>query len=102
MRPVGLSLKKVHKRYAREGAGELMMVHQCVECGSVSANRIAADDDSQKIIEIFEASFELDTRAKIRLQVKGFTILEVTQLSIVRDQLFGRCRSEGTEWRLEV
>jgi hypothetical protein len=102
MQPVGLSLKKVHKRYARDGAGELMLIHQCVECGSVSANRIAADDDSQKIIEIFEGSLKLDTRAKIRLQVKGIAVLDDTQISIVRDQLFGRYCSEGVELRLKV
>jgi hypothetical protein len=102
MQPVGLSLKKVHKRYAQGGAGELMLVHQCIECGAVSVNRIAADDDSQKIIEVFEASFELDTRSKIRLQAKSITLLEATQLSIVRDQLYGRYCPDGTERRLEV
>ena len=57
MRPVGLALKRRHKKYAPAGAaGELMLVHQCAVCGAVSLNRVAADDSSQRLWEVFETS----------------------------------------------
>lgn len=47
MRPLGLSTKK---------DGELMIVHKCEKCNKVSKNRIAGDDDTEKILEILEES----------------------------------------------
>jgi len=63
MRPVGLTFKHVHKKYAPEsqagGAprGELMLVHHCTTCGAISLNRIAADDNARSLWEVFEASW---------------------------------------------
>ena len=63
MRPVGLALKRTKKKYAPDGArgprpkrGELMLVHQCAACGSLSLNRVAADDSAGRLWEVFEAS----------------------------------------------
>src|SRR5512139_2755149 len=47
MRPVGLTLKRSRDKYGGQAAGELMLVHQCSECGKLSINRIAADDDDE-------------------------------------------------------
>jgi hypothetical protein len=49
MRPLGLTLKKSHKKYSRAGSGELMLVHVCTDCGKVAINRIAADDDVEML-----------------------------------------------------
>ena len=56
MRPVGLSLKWVDKKYGFNKPGELMLIHRCEECGKVSLNRIAADDDNQAILVVFRTS----------------------------------------------
>jgi DNA-directed RNA polymerase subunit RPC12/RpoP len=58
MRPVGLTLKLSPKKYASENSGELMLVHQCADCGKLSINRIAADDDYDRILEVYEASLQ--------------------------------------------
>jgi hypothetical protein len=57
-RPAGLSFKRLRKKYAPAGQprGELMLVHHCAACGSVSLNRIAADDSPASLWEVFEAS----------------------------------------------
>jgi hypothetical protein len=48
MRPLGLTLKLSPRRY-NQRAGELMLCHQCTDCGKISINRIAADDDSERL-----------------------------------------------------
>src|SRR5690349_7159067 len=58
MRPVGLTMKKGRNKYASSPRGELMLVHECVDCASVSINRIAGDDHPESILEVFHASLE--------------------------------------------
>src|SRR5512138_335612 len=58
MKPVALTVKRTHNKYGNGGnsRGELMLVHQCVECGKISANRIAADDIADFVLEIYQCS----------------------------------------------
>lgn len=56
MQPVGLTTKRGRNKYARERDGELMLVHRCAGCGELVINRIAADDDVERIFELFERS----------------------------------------------
>lgn len=51
MKPAELTFKK---------DGEIMIVHKCLKCGSVSKNRIAGDDNSEEILKI-EDSAEIRT-----------------------------------------
>ena len=44
MTPIGLTMKQSRNKYQRERRGELMLIHQCTECRTLSINRIAADD----------------------------------------------------------
>jgi len=47
MKPIGLTTKK---------DGEIMIVHRCEKCGKISNNRIAGDDDTDKIIALLNPS----------------------------------------------
>ncbi len=67
MRPVGLALKRVNKKYGAEKSGELLLVHYCEECGKVSLNRLAADDDRQTLLETFQASLALEQPVRAAL-----------------------------------
>jgi CRISPR/Cas system CSM-associated protein Csm3 (group 7 of RAMP superfamily) len=89
MRPIGLTLKNVRKKYQTAKHGELMLIHQCVDCGHVSINRIATDDAPETVFEVFEGSFELDTLTRIQLEEEGIKALETADINIVRTQLFG-------------
>ncbi len=81
MRPVGLTRKKVFKKYG-ETSGELMLVHRCTDCERLSANRLAADDDVDALLAVFEASqqeapiqgeiFSLDGRDDRAVRVELF------------------------------
>lgn len=88
MEPVGLTLKKTRKKYGPE-TGELMLVHRCVECEKISINRIAADDDTERIFEVFDSSIELDPALKSRLQESEIELLGTADLPEVRRQLLG-------------
>ncbi len=88
MKPVGLALKRTNKKYGSR-QGELMMIHQCVECGSVSINRIAADDDNETIMAIFTGSLHLDPQTGARILQSGTHPLQAGDLDLVRTRLFG-------------
>jgi hypothetical protein len=90
MQPIGLTLKRTRKKYGLAQYGELMLIHQCEDCGRVSVNRSAADDDPALIFDIFKASFSLDTRVKTELAAHGINALSAADGNIVHAQLFGR------------
>jgi len=89
MRPIGLTVKKTHKKYARFEQGELMLVHLCAECGKVSINRIAADDNDQVMLEIFRESADLEPPLLDRLAEQGIRLLGPDDLPLVHRQLYG-------------
>jgi len=89
MRPVALTSKRSRNKY-RSGRGELMLVHQCTDCGGVSINRIAADDDAGTLLEVFNASLSLPTRTQNLLLESEIDVLPPGSLPILQFQLFGR------------
>jgi hypothetical protein len=87
MRPVGLALKRSRKKYASRG--ELLIIHLCEDCGKVSLNRMAADDDAGLVFEVFNRSFILEEGTQRLLLKSGIEILEAEDVPLVRAQLFG-------------
>jgi hypothetical protein len=89
MQPVALSLKKTCKKYTGANRGEMMLVHVCDGCNKISINRIAADDDSETLLGVFERSRSLVTCMKSLLARNDIIILEPGEGHILRAQLFG-------------
>jgi hypothetical protein len=97
MQPVGLTLKKTRNKYG-PGWGELMLIHRCTDCGKLSINRIAADDDAERILEIYERSVngdwmigKLGIREETgRLDQAGIRLLGPSDRGRVHARLFGR------------
>ena len=89
MKPIGLTLKRNRNRYPREPQGELMLIHECVDCKTLSINRIAADDDSGNIMMVFEQSLWLSDQARALCQQKGIVILDMEDREKIRTQLYG-------------
>ena len=89
MLPVGLTLKRRHKKYG-DAIGELMLVHRCAECGKLSINRIAADDDSARMLALFERLDSLDQSTRTELEAAGIQPLDSADLVWVQAQLFGK------------
>ena len=88
MKPVGLTLKKGRNKYQHEPRGELMLVHECVECGTLSINRIAADDDASTIMTIFQSSIENHGHT-LKCEGQGIVTLKANDEDILYRQLYG-------------
>lgn len=62
-----------------------MLVHECSECGALSINRIAADDDPESIMGVFN-----NTLFDGRREQAGITRLNAEEAEIIYAQLFGQ------------
>ncbi len=89
MRPIGLTLKKARNKYAPGPSGELMVVHQCTACRAVSINRIAADDGTGTLVEVFRSSLWMDRPIRTGLENDGIRILDRIDWDLVSRRLFG-------------
>jgi hypothetical protein len=89
MRPVGLTLKQVHKKYTYTDQGELMIIHHCQGCDRISINRIATDDDPDRILAILDASLELAEITRQKCKQQGIVTLDDSQRWVVLTRLFG-------------
>jgi hypothetical protein len=89
MNPIGLTLKATWKKY-NPCRGELMLIHMCTECNSLSINRIAADDDPQTVLIVYKASLWMDASTRSRLDDGNIHALGVTDRNMVCLNLFGQ------------
>lgn len=97
MKPMGLTLKKGRNKYRLDKQGELMLVHECMECGSLSINRIAADDDSSNIMDVFESS--LANQIHSICEIHGIAVLKASDRDVLSKQLYGgRTEVTGRLW----
>jgi hypothetical protein len=87
MKPIGLTMKMGRNKYRQEARGELMLIHQCADCGTLSINRIAADDDSSAILDVFESSLGNEIRALCERQ--GILALGEGDSGVLYRQLYG-------------
>lgn len=89
MQPVGLSVKRTRKKYG-SGVGELMLIHRCVECGRVSINRTAADDDTDTLLGIYQSSLRMKPCEKSELNLSGIQLLSRSHATLVQARLLGQ------------
>ena len=90
MKPIGLTMKKSRNKYRLESRGELMLVHECTECGTLSINRIAADDDPENILIVFQDSFLYGEQMRQQCDGQGISMLGAEASEIVYEQLYGQ------------
>ena len=96
MKPIGLTMKQGRNKYRRMAdhmpSGELMLIHECMDCKTLSINRIATDDDSATIMVIFEESLRLGPQLHKMCQENGISLLSARDTELVHTQLYGRSR----------
>ena len=90
MKPIGLTLKRQSKKYACCDQGELMIVHRCEDCGQLAINRLAADDDNEAIVAVYQNSIQLGGYIQRLLAEDGITLLGAADEQIVEWRLFGQ------------
>ena len=76
MKPLGLTMKKGRNKYRLDAGGELMLIHQCIECETLSINRIAADDHPDSVMDVFHASRSLSRQIRAECESQGIFLLE--------------------------
>jgi DNA-directed RNA polymerase subunit RPC12/RpoP len=87
MQPVGLTLKQIRKKYGSPAGGELMLIHLCVECGRVSINRIAADDDLELALDLLDRYLHLERAVRLAIEAGGIRPLSAGDRAQVAAQL---------------
>jgi hypothetical protein len=92
MRPIGLTLKRSRNKYTVND-GELMLIHQCLGCGKLSINRIAADDNSEKLLAIFNDTACIEESVRRMLISQQIRLLWSDDLNIVLSRLYGKGES---------
>ncbi len=91
MEPIGLTFKKEgFDKYGQPRQGELMIIHQCQNCGQISINRIAADDRPETILKIFQNSQRLGKEISAKLEQMGIRLLSKKDEQEIFKQLFGK------------
>ena len=86
---LGLTFKKVNKRYPGEGLGELMLIHRCTGCGKISINRVAADDSPCLLSDLCERSLSLPKNLLPELTRQGIQPLDSRSFNAAYFQIFG-------------
>jgi len=90
MEPVGLVFKNIeYNPFTDNVGGELMIVHLCLNCGKVSCNRIAGDDNSHVITCLLEKPRSLSREVTTRLVSRGIKLLTQDDKRGVLTSLFG-------------
>lgn len=91
MLPIALTFKKEGKdKYGKEKKGELMVVSECADCGKVSINRIAADDEERAILKLLNESFKLSEEKNKKLSEQKIDIIKESDKEDVFIRLFGK------------
>lgn len=91
MKPLGLTFKKTREnKYGQKKVGELMLIHQCRNCGKVSLNRIAGDDNTEAILDVFNNSQGMAEEIKKNIRDYNVFLLEMRDLPEIKRQLFGK------------
>ena len=67
-----------------------MLIHECVECKSLSINRIAADDNPEAVLSVFETSLTFSHQIQALCEQHGIVTLNAEDIEILYAQLYGR------------
>lgn len=90
MQPIGLTVKRRRNKYREEMFGELMLVHRCNDCGKLSINRLAADDQVDRLMELYQTSLSLDVSTSDMIETMGIHLLLADDVRLVVSQLCGK------------
>ena len=90
MQPIAIAFKdyKINP-FTNRGSGELMIIHQCLNCGKISPNRIAGDDNEYQILSILKESTDLNKKLAIQLRNMGLELITTSNSEEALTSLFG-------------
>ena len=74
-----------------------MLIHHCSECGTLSINRIAADDHPDSVMNVFHQSRALSRQLRSEIESQGILLLEEEE-SIILQLYGGQVELPAFEW----
>ena len=90
MRPLALAFKDYRiNPFTGRGGGELMLIHQCTNCGKLSPNRIAGDDNGYQLLSILRIALNLNRDISNQLQNLGLKLIVSKNKEEALVSLFG-------------
>lgn len=90
MQPIAIALKNYKiNPFTGRGNGELMIIHQCLNCSRISPNRIAGDDNEYQILSILKESINLNENIAIQLKNLGLELITALNKEEALISLFG-------------
>ena len=90
MRPVALAFKNYEiNQFTGRGGGELMLIHLCTNCGKLSPNRIAGDDNEYQILCLLKESVNLNPILASQLEKLGLILITPKNKEDALVSLFG-------------
>lgn len=90
MKPIGLIFKNIKNNpFTGKIRGELMIVHLCLNCGKISCNRIAGDDNTDIITCLLEDRNKLSKEIIVSLTNQRITLLNQEDKHEVFTSLYG-------------
>ena len=90
MKPIALGLKDIRQNpFTDNISAEIMLIHICLGCGTVKANRIAGDDSIYMLVSIYRQSFTMDRQVRTNIINSGITMAESKDSSTVYTSLLG-------------
>jgi hypothetical protein len=91
MEPIALTFKQEgFDKFGKKKQGELMIIHQCQKCNKISINRIAGDDNVDKILRLFENQISFVKKYNNLLRKYNITPLTRINEKDIKTQLFGK------------
>lgn len=95
MAPIGLTFKKEPpNKYGPPRPGELMIIHECKQCGQLRINRLSADDNTNIVLQVFEQSQGLDGETRERFEAEEITLLTEENREEIMTQLYGKTQAD--------
>ena len=70
-----------------------MIVHLCLNCGKITTNRIAGDDNSYTILNVFDHSLSLEENIQIKIADLSIRLLVLEDKEQMLISLFGKAYS---------
>lgn len=92
MEPIGVTLKTegTDKFTSEARYGDVMLIHRCTGCDKININRIAADDNIDAIMSVFEKSHTLSVEDRMELENQGVDLFDQSRRSLIEERLFGK------------
>lgn len=75
--------------FTGRGGGELMLIHRCTNCGKLSPNRIAGDDNEYQILCLLKESIDINQILANQIKKLGLILITSKNKEEAMVSLFG-------------